>query len=175
MTTPFLGEIRAFSFQFAPTGWLMCNGQLLPINQYQALFALLGTTYGGNGVQNFALPDLRGRVALHTGPATPLGQVQGQETVALSAAQLPVHNHSVAAGANGATNPIADPGPNVILGSGSANANGSPPVSVYSSAASNVALAPLAPTGGNQPHENRMPSLVMNYCIAMSGIFPSRS
>lgn len=175
MTTPFLGEIRAFSFQFAPRDWLMCNGQLLGIQQYQALFALLGTTYGGNGVQNFALPDLRGRIALSVGPTTPQGQAQGQESVTLSPAQLPVHNHNVNAAVNGSTSPTNLVSANVNLGSGSANASGTPPVSIYSGAAPNVALAPLGASGGGQPHENRMPSLVLNYCIAISGIFPSRN
>jgi microcystin-dependent protein len=172
MSNPFLGEIRAFSFAYAPTGWLQCNGQILPINQYQALFALLGTTYGGNGVQNFQLPDLRGRVALHVGNGLQQGSIQGEEVVTLSTAQLPAHKHVVNAANNGTTNGSNIPGPGVIPGSGSGN---NAAVLIYGNGAANVALAPLAANGSGQPHENRMPSLVMNYCIAMSGIFPSRN
>jgi microcystin-dependent protein len=175
MTSPFLGEIRAFSFQFAPTGWQMCNGQLLPIQQYQALFALLGTTYGGNGVQTFGLPDLRGRVAPHAGPTNPQGQIQGEETVTLSVAQLPQHNHQIAAAANGTTNGTNIPGATVIPGNAYTGQAGDPAVNIYAAAQPNVALTPLGATGSSQPHENRMPSLVANYCIAMLGIFPSRS
>jgi microcystin-dependent protein len=175
MTNPFLGEIRAFSFNFAPTGWAMCNGQLLSIQQNQALFSLLGTTYGGNGTTTFALPDVRGRIAMSQGPSTVIGEMQGTESVNLSILQLPIHNHQVTANPNGASNFTAVPGTNVILGTGSEGASASPTVTVYSSAATNVALAPLSNTGGSQPHENRMPSLVMNYCIALSGIYPSRN
>jgi microcystin-dependent protein len=175
MTNPFIGEIRAFSFQFAPQGWLMCAGQILPINQNQALFALIGTTYGGNGVQTFALPDLRGRIILSQDPTSPMGQIQGTENVSLTVQQLPAHPHQVNGATNGTSNFTAVPGPTVILGTGSEGATASPTVSLYSSAAANLALAPLAPAGGGQPHENRMPSLVMNYCIATLGIFPSRN
>jgi microcystin-dependent protein len=174
MTSPFLGEIRAFSFQYAPTGWQMCNGQILAISQYAALFALLGTTYGGNGVQTFALPDLRGRIALGVAPASPQGQVQGTETVSLAAAQLPQHQHLVAAAANGTANGTNIPGLTVILGNAYSGAAGNPAVTIYGSSPPNVALTPLGANGSSMPHENRMPSLVMNYCIAMTGLFPSR-
>jgi len=176
MANPFLGEIRAFGFQYAPVGWLMCNGQLLAINQYAALFSLLGTTYGGNGVQTFALPDLRGRVAVHVGGTG--GYVQGtstgQENVSLNTAQLPMHPHNINAAISTTANRASSPGPTVILGSGSTSVGGNTAASIYAGGASNVQLAPLAVNGGGQPHENRMPSLVMNYCIAMSGIFPTR-
>jgi microcystin-dependent protein len=175
MTNPFLGEIRAFSFSFAPKEWLMCNGQTLPINQFQALFSLLGVTYGGNGTTNFMLPDLRGRVALHVSNSTVQGTVQGTEAVVLTSQQLPIHPHVVTAAANGTTNATNVPGSTVILGSGSTAENGNPTTSFYSTAAPNLALAPLSSAGSGQPHENRMPSLVMNYCIAMAGIFPSRN
>lgn len=175
MATPFLGEIRAFSFAFAPTGWALCNGQIMQISQNQALFALLGTTYGGNGTQTFALPNLQGRVALHFGGGFTQGQIAGEEVVVLTTAQLPAHTHSVNAAANGTANATNVPGPTVVLGSGSTSQPGNPAVSIYSNSASNVALAPLAATGSNQGHENRMPSLVMNYCIALTGIFPSRN
>jgi microcystin-dependent protein len=176
MTSPFLGEIRAFSFDFAPSGWQLCNGQLLPIQQYQALFALLGTTYGGNGTNNFALPDLRGRIAMSMASSTPPGQQQGTESVTLTSQQLPVHSHVVNAAANGTTNVSNQVGPTVILGSGASNQTGNPVATPsYSSAAPNVAMAPLGANGGNQPYENRMPYLVMSYCIAMVGVFPSRN
>jgi microcystin-dependent protein len=175
MTSPFLGEIRAFSFQFAPTGWLQCNGQLLPINQYTALFALLGTTYGGNGVQNFQLPDLRGRIALGVGSSYVQGQPLGEESVTVTTAQLPAHTHNINAANNGHANGTNIPGASVILGAGYSNEAGNPAANIYSNSAPNTAQVPLGMSGSSQPHENRMPSLVMNYCIAMVGIFPSRS
>lgn len=175
MATPFLGEIRAFSFAFAPTGWALCNGQMMPINQNQALFALLGTTYGGNGVQTFALPNLQGRVAIHVGGKFAQGQIAGEEAVILTTAQLPAHAHVVNAAANGSANGTNVPGPTVIPGSGSTSQSGNPAVSIYNNGASNVALAPLAASGSGQGHENRMPSLALSYCIALTGIFPSRN
>jgi microcystin-dependent protein len=174
MADPFLGEIRAFSFAFAPRGWAMCNGQTMSIQQNAALFSLLGTTYGGNGVNNFMLPNLQGRVAISVGPSYLQGQAAGSENVTLLSSQLPVHTHVVTAAANGTANATNIPGPAVIPGSGSTGQAGNPAVSIYNTGGSNLALAPLAPNGGNQPHENRMPSLVMNYCIALQGIFPSR-
>jgi len=175
MANPFLGEVRLLSFDFAPRGWALCNGQLLPIAQFQALFSLLGTTYGGNGVQTFGLPNLQGRVAMSFGNGFTQGQMAGQEAVGLTAAQLPTHTHAVAAAANGTANATNIPGPTVIPGSGSSTQTGDPAVSIYGNGAMNVALAPLAANGSNQPHENRMPSLVMNYCIALTGIFPARN
>jgi microcystin-dependent protein len=175
MTNPFLGEIRAFSFNFAPTGWQMCNGQILAIQQNQALFSLIGTYYGGNGTTTFALPDLRGRVAMSQDASTTIGQQQGSEGVNLTIQQIPLHSHQVTANPNGASAFTAIPGPTVILGTGSEGTSATPTVTVYSSAAANVTLAPLSNTGGSLPHENRMPLLVMNYCIALSGIFPSRN
>lgn len=175
MTSPFLGEIRAFGFSFPPKGWLLCNGQTLPIAQYTALFSLLGTQYGGNGTNNFMLPNLQGRVAIAFGGAYTQGQTGGEEAVALTSQQLPVHTHTVNASANGTANATNIPGPTVILGSGSSSQNTNPPVSIYSNTASNVALTPLGVSGSSQGHENRMPSLVLNYCIATEGIFPSRN
>jgi microcystin-dependent protein len=174
MTSPFIGEIRAFSFQYAPTGWLACNGQTLPLNQYQALFALIGTTYGGNGSTNFQLPNLQGRIALSISQSSPWGEVQGTETVTLSPAQLPMHPHTINAAVNGTTQGIEPPGPTVILGSAYTSQASPGTVAIYSGNAPNTTLTPLSPNGGNQGHENRMPSLVMNYCIAMTGLFPSR-
>jgi microcystin-dependent protein len=175
MATPFIGEIRAFGFAFAPSGWALCNGQTLPITQNQALFALLGTTYGGNGVQNFMLPNLQGRIAMSVGNGFAQGQMAGEETVALTTAQLPQHTHVVTAAANGTSNATNVPGPTVIPGSGSTSQPTNPAVLIYSNTASNVALAPLAANGSGQGHENRMPSAVLSYCIALSGIFPSRN
>ena len=175
MTNPFLGEIRAFAFQFAPKDWVQCNGQLMSIQQNQALFSLLGTSYGGNGIQTFALPDLRGRITMSQGSGTVIGEIQGSEAVNLMVGQLPTHNHQVTGAANGTSNFTAVPGTTVILGTGSEGASATPTVTVYSSSTPDVTLAPLSIAGGSQPHENRMPSLVMNYCIALSGIYPSRN
>jgi microcystin-dependent protein len=175
MASRFLGEIRAFSFSFPPSGWALCNGQTLPINQNQALFALLGTTFGGNGVQTFMLPNLQGRIAGSAGNGFTQGQTAGEEFVVLSTAHLPAHTHMVAAAANGTSNASNVPGPTVIPGSGFTSQPTHPPVLTYSDAASNVALAPLGANGSGLGHENRMPSLVLSYCIALNGIFPSRN
>jgi microcystin-dependent protein len=175
MTSPFLGEVRAFSFNFAPSGWALCNGQTMSISQNAALFSLLGITYGGDGMTTFALPNLQGRVAISVGGGFVQGQIAGEETVALIPSQLPAHTHIVNAAANGTANASNVPGSTVILGSGSTNQTGNPAVSIYGTTAPNTPLAPLATNGSGAAHENRMPSLVMNYCIALQGIFPSRN
>jgi microcystin-dependent protein len=171
VSEPFLGEIRLFGFNFAPTGWAMCNGQILPINQNTALFSLLGTQYGGNGTSTFALPDLRSRVPLHQGQGAGLssyvmGETIGSESVTLAAAQMPVHSHNVQASNAKATtkNP-------------SAAVPGHPPDDTYDAAPDGTLMdaSMIAPAGGNQPHENRQPLLVVNFCIALQGIFPSRN
>lgn len=169
MSDPFLGEIRIHAFDFAPRGWALCNGQLLPINQNQAVFALLGTTYGGNGQTTFALPDLRGRVPLHFGPQNPLGARSGQVAVTLATSQLPPHTHAVAASAEPASS--TDPGSAVLAKKRRFGAN------AYAAAPPNVALAASAigSTGGSQPHENRQPYTALSFCIALQGIFPSRN
>ena len=167
MAEPFLSEIRIFSFNFPPKGWAFCNGQFLPINQNQALFALLGTTYGGNGQTNFALPDLRGRAPIHDGNGHILGERAGAASHTLTTSQMPTHTHVVNAGsADGA---LATP-VNNFWGSNSERP--------YSADASN--LVGMSPTGtsnvgGSQPHENRMPGLALNFCIALQGIFPSQN
>jgi microcystin-dependent protein len=166
MSTPFLGQVSIMSFNFAPRGWAMCNGQLLPINQNQALFSLLGTTYGGNGQTTFALPDLRGRVPVHAGSGISLGQRAGEEAHTLIASEMPAHNHAVqgnTSGPNTGTPALA------TWTSGAASA--------YSSASPNVAMNPasIANAGGNQPHPNMPPYSVLNFVIAMQGIFPSRN
>lgn len=165
MAEPFVSQINLFSFNFAPRGWAQCAGQLLPINQNQALFSLLGTTYGGNGTTNFALPDLRGRVPVGFGNGVTLGERAGAETVTLTSAQMPTHNHAVSA--SSAAPAVGSPTGNTWATGGSA---------AYAST-TNTAMSPLALTnaGGNQPHENRAPSLTLNFCIALQGIFPSRN
>lgn len=165
MAEPFLAEIRIFSFNFPPKGWALCNGQLLPINQNQALFSLLGTTYGGNGTTNFALPDIRGRVAMHFSDRFNLGQRGGEAAHTLSIAEMPSHNHLVTA-----TTAVADqvyPAGNLFAAGASA--------SVYhnsSDAVMNDGVVSMA--GASQPHENMAPYTVLNMSIALQGIFPSR-
>jgi microcystin-dependent protein len=169
MSEPFLAEIRIVSFAFAPKGWAMCNGQLLPINQNQALFSLLGTTYGGDGRVNFALPDLRGRTPLHFGTETLLGERAGAEVAALVASQLPVHTHGALADAGVATSSL--PAAALLAKKPRFGA------SIYAAPQSLVELRgdAVAPTGGGQPHENMQPFLTLNFVIALQGIFPSRN
>jgi microcystin-dependent protein len=179
MSDPFLGEIRAMSFNYPPKGWAFCNGQTLPINQNQALFALLGTTYGGNGITTFQLPNLQGRLAIGSGQGPgltnrTLGESSGEAAHALTIAETPNHTHSINAyTAPGA--PTNVPSPSVILASASTDQTGNPGVLVYGSSAPTTSTVPLGQAGNSQPHENEMPYLVMNYCIAMAGIFPSRN
>jgi microcystin-dependent protein len=171
MSDFFLGEIKLLPYDWAPKYWTLCAGQLLSINSNQALFSLLGTTYGGDGVTTFALPDLRGRVPVHPSTSLPQGTKAGQETVTLTTANLPTHNHLVAVSTTAGNNP-AFTGNFIAAGS---NASGA--VNIYGTATSLQPLDPAAVsnTGGNQPHENCQPSLVMNYCIATQGIYPSRN
>jgi microcystin-dependent protein len=168
--TPYLGEVRHFSFGFAPRGWAQCNGQTLPINQYQALFALLGTTYGGNGINTFALPNLQGRTAAHFGAGLVQGQALGEEAHTLALGELPSHTHLVQGTAVAGT--TSQPGGN-ILAAGTDSASDSR----YATTAPTLALAPATITsgGGGQSHENRQPYLTVNLCIALQGIFPSRN
>ena len=162
MSEPFLGELKLMSFNFAPKAWAQCNGQLLPINQNQALFALLGTMYGGNGQTTFALPDLRGRVPVHRGTLTQ-GQRLGEESHTLNSGEMAAHNHNVAASSQNGDQ--ADP--KILAGASNA----------YSAPSNLTTIAPgtVSNVGGSQPHENRQPSLVLNWCIALQGIFPSRN
>lgn len=166
MGTPFLSEIRICSFNFAPKGWALCNGQFLPINQNQALFSLLGTTYGGNGQTTFALPDLRGRVPLHFGTHA-LGELGGQEVHTLIQSELPAHTHTLSAAAASAT-PTSVPTGNLLA---------QERAGLYKPPQQTTALHPSAVTnvGGSQAHENRQPYLVLNFCIALQGIFPSQN
>jgi microcystin-dependent protein len=180
MSEPFLGEIRMVGWNFAANGWAFCNGQLMPINQYQALFALLGTTYGGDGVTNFALPNLQSRVPIHqgTGPGLSpytIGQASGDENIKLVLDQMPSHNHLM--GVSNLPGTLADP-TSAILAQGNSGAGRSPvPVSNYVSTAATGTLVPtaIASSGGNQPHSNIQPFLCVNFIIALQGIFPSRS
>jgi len=166
MGTPYMGELRIMSFNFAPKYWAQCNGQLLPINQNQALFSLLGTTFGGDGRVNFALPDLRGRVPIHEGAGHTLGERGGEQAHTLSIGELPQHTHTVGAAGAAAGGAVSPAGR--VLG---AVPNG------YRSAAggSLVAMRPdsVTNTGGSQAHLNLQPFLTLSFCIALQGIFPS--
>lgn len=165
MAEPFLSEIRIVSFGFAPKSWALCNGQLLPINQNQALFSLLGTTFGGNGQTNFALPDLRGRIPIHVGSGHTLGERAGEQAHTLSIAELPTHTHVL----NGTSATAANtPSATTVLAT-------SNPQQAYGGPASLVAMDPgtIASVGGSQAHLNMMPFLTLNFCIALAGIFPS--
>ena len=169
MAEPFLSEIRMFSFEHAPKGWALCNGQLLPINQNQALFALLGTTYGGNGQTTFALPDLRSRTPIHVGNGHTLGERAGEDAHTLSLAEMATHTH-IAQATN--TTPAVITQTDALL---TRTDGGRRPLTPYGSAASLTALHPssVTPTGGSQAHNNVQPSLVISFCIALQGIFPS--
>lgn len=170
MGTPFLGEIKLMSFNFAPRGWALCNGQLLPINQNQALFSLFGTTYGGNGQTTFALPDLRGCVPIHIGNGHTQGEKAGQPTNTLSISQLPTHTHFVNM-SSGDTNNAATSGVGNFYGQTADNTT----VFDTNGANSAMAAAVVTNTGGSQPHENRQPFLVLSFCVALQGIFPSQT
>jgi len=169
----FVAEIRIFPFQFAPTGWAFCNGQLLPISQNTALFSLLGTTYGGDGKSTFALPDMQGNAALHAGQGQGLsqyvlGQTGGSQVVTLLQSEMPAHNHALQGTAGiGTQNSPTDRLFSRPFGGGS----------VYRTVAPNSQMAPeaVAVAGGGLPHNNMMPYLTMNFCIALQGIFPPRS
>jgi microcystin-dependent protein len=170
VTEPFLSEIRIMSFDFPPKGWAFCNGQLLPIMQNQALFSLLGVTYGGDGQTTFALPDLQGRVAIHFGSGHNLGERAGQNAVTLTTAQLPTHTHVL----NASTQLANSPSPTAPQGNVFAVTSGN---QIYGPPNN---LAPFDPTtvtnvGGSQPHENRQPYLALRFCIALQGVFPSQA
>jgi microcystin-dependent protein len=177
---PFVAEIRIFPFNFAPKGWAFCDGQLLPLSQNTALFSLLGTTYGGDGKSNFALPNLQGRAPMQPGQGPglslhDLGEAAGSDTVTLLQSEIPAHSHSFNADANTASTPnpaggsYADARWNVPPNSGK--------VVIYSGATPTTQLGPnaIAPAGGSQPHNNLMPYLTLNFCIALQGVYPPRT
>ncbi|MGB9180201.1 MAG: tail fiber protein [Pyrinomonadaceae bacterium] len=170
MANPYMSEIRIMSFAFAPQGWAKCDGQFLPINQNQALFSLMGTTYGGNGQTTFALPDLRGRVPLHSGNGHTLGERGGQTAHTLTQSELPTHFH-------GAPNAVVNANANADQGDPAGNLWANSGKSNYTTDAPNSAMAPnaIANVGGSQAHENQSPYAVLNFCIALLGIFPSQS
>jgi microcystin-dependent protein len=164
MAQPYVGEIRMFAGNFAPAGWMFCEGQLLPISENETLFQLIGTTYGGDGESTFALPDLRGRIPIHQGNGFILAETGGAEEITLTTQQIPIHNHAMLA-----TNDIptlADPANN-LLGQAAAK--------FYRAGAPTLTLSPqsLSPTGGSQPHTNFQPYLCINFIISLFGIFPS--
>ncbi|HEV2500195.1 MAG TPA: tail fiber protein [Terriglobia bacterium] len=168
MSTPFVGEIRVFGFNYAPQGWALCNGQLLPIAQNQALFSLLGTTYGGDGRTNFALPDLRGRTGIHVSPSAGYsqGQAGGSETVALTVNQIPSHTHTVSCSNAAATQLSPKGGVSAI----------DTTYNMYSNSADGAMAAnAIGTAGASQPHPNLQPFLCVNFCIALQGIYPSRN
>jgi microcystin-dependent protein len=175
MTQPFVGEIRMFGCNFAPVGWFPCDGRLLSIAEYEVLFTLIGTTYGGDGQTTFAVPDLRGRLPIHqgTGPGLSnyvIGQMSGTESVTLISQQMPTHTHTLAVTSALAT--ALTPGPTLLPGAISGD-------SIYVSdvtGATPIAMSAQSTTlaGGSQPHENCMPTLTIGYCIAWAGIFPSQ-
>ena len=164
MSEPFIGEIQIVGFDYPPRGWALCDGQLLPIAQNQALFSILGTTYGGNGTTNFALPDLRGRTPVHFGGNYSQGQRAGEEAHTLIVAETPGHNHPAAASANPAN-----------VGTPVGNLGANDPALVQYAPAANASMAATAQAGGSQPHNNLSPYLVVNFIIALQGIFPSRN
>ena len=172
MAEPFLSEIRIFSFNFPPKGWAFCNGQLLPINQNQALFSLLGTTYGGNGQTNFALPNLRGRASIHEGSGFTLGQAGGQSAHTVTMSEMPTHTHfqnnNMCIGGNNINATLGDPTNNYWANNGKAQ---------YATNTLDQVMHPSAVTnvGGSQPHNNMQPYLLLNFCIAVDGIFPPRN
>ena len=173
MADPFVAEIRIFPFNFAPKGWAWCDGQLMPLSQNTALFSLLGTTYGGNGKSNFALPDLQGRAPMHPGQGPglslhDLGETGGSETVTLLESEIPAHTHQVRASNQGGD--VQEPTVNTAV----ASPSGALPFA--GSANPLVMMAPqsLAPAGGDQPHNNMMPYLTCYFCIALQGVFPPR-
>jgi len=171
MADPFVAEIRIFPFNFAPKGWAFCNGQLLPLSQNTALFSLLGTTYGGDGKSNFALPNCQGNAAMHPGQGPglslhDLGETGGTETVSLLESEIPAHSHAFGAN-NGPANSRAAAGNSLARAVGGL---------VYAAPNPNVMMAAecLAPAGGDQPHNNMQPYLTLNFCIALQGVFPPR-
>jgi microcystin-dependent protein len=181
MSEPYLSEIKIVSFNFPPKGWALCNGQILPINQNQALFALVGTTYGGNGQTTFALPNLRGQVPIHFGGSHSLGEAGGSSSVTIDQQSMPQHIHQLQ-GSNqtpAATAANSTPGDTKVLAQGNASLQSgqTAAVNLYGPPSSLTPMSPQAVsnTGGSQAHNNMMPYLVLNFIIALQGIFPSQN
>ena len=179
MSSPFIGEVRAFGFSFAPVGWAFCNGQPLPIAQFNALFAIIGTIYGGDGQTTFQLPNLQGNVPMHwgNGPGgfnTTIGQVQGTSTVTLTTAQTPQHNHTLTAqevASGGIVERTNKPSPTNWLSDSAPGGIWAPTPTLDNQLAPNT----LSPVGGSQPHDNMQPYLAVNFCMCLEGIFPSQN
>ncbi len=167
MSQPFIGEIRMFAGNFAPVGWAFCNGAIIPIDQNDALFNLIGTTYGGDGQTTFALPNLQSRVPVHVGPGFALGQSGGAETVTLTTSQIPAHSHVPQANTNQGSQP--SPAGNVWASQSA--------LTQFSNTAPSEAMDPaaLGSSGGSQPHDNMLPFLVVNFILSLFGVFPSQS
>ena len=165
MGTPFIGEIKIVSFNFAPKGWALCNGQLLPINQNQALFSLFGTTYGGDGRTTFALPNMQGRVPIHIGTSFTWGQAGGQTAHTLIISEMPAHTHLAVGSANAPS--VVTPAGNLWSAQSTAAYSPSPTTSLNP--------ASIGSLGGSQPHDNMSPYLTLNFCVALQGVFPSRN
>ncbi len=165
MAQPYVGEIRIFAGNFAPAGWMFCEGQLLPISEYETLFNLIGTTYGGDGQSTFALPDLRGRLPLHQGNGFTLAETGGAEEITLTVSQIPAHAHPLLANSRVAVDP--NPGDSVLAEAAVNNAYADGPASA------NLAATSIGSTGGSQPHTNFQPYLCVDFIISLFGIFPS--
>lgn len=167
MAQPYVGEIRIFAGNFAPAGWMFCEGQLLPISEYETLFNLIGTTYGGDGESTFALPDLRGRIPIHQGNGFILAETGGVEEVTLTVSQTPAHGHAFLGSTDTANTP--NPGQNVLARSGQ--------VLMFFNGSPSVQMSPtmVGPVGGSQPHTNFQPYLCVDFIISLFGIFPSQT
>ncbi|MCP5417392.1 MAG: phage tail protein [Chromatiaceae bacterium] len=177
MSEPFLAEVRIFGFNFSPRGWALCDGQILPINQNQSLYSLLGNTYGGDGRTSFALPDLRGRTPLHAGDGITLGQRGGEETHALTPGEIPQHTHVPVKGVTISTAASTTQNGNLLANTDVGGGRGGSSITPYAAPNNLVSLHPssVANTGAGQGHNNMQPYLVVNYCIALQGLFPSRN
>ncbi len=173
MSNPFIGEIRMFAGNFAPAGWAFCNGALLPISENDALFNLIGTTYGGDGQTTFALPNLQSRVPVHVGPGFALGQTGGEETVTLTTSQIPAHNHIAQCNSNAGTTAAASAAASGGIWAANATVS-NPTYAAAAPAGSTMAAGALGSSGGSQPHDNMIPFLVINFILSLFGQYPAQ-